>query len=213
MEAIKDNNELPIRKWWETPKKLKDDLFLDLDTNEENIPNWKILDIKEIADSNPWSNQAIKLKNKKIDNNWNKYIEINWRKYYEYNWESAPKDSMYIHKWNSLYIWDKFEWLAIRDWTIFKYTRWGWDFIFYEQRKAKYGWWTIHLKEIYKSEIFRNSEIITIISIWWKRIKITKNLIERYLKWELNQPKKNIVETAITIDPNVFSYIQSLKDN
>jgi hypothetical protein len=120
---------------------------------------------------------------------------------------------MYIYKWNSLFIWDKFEWLTNRDWVSFKYSNSIWGNIDFEQVKTKYdAQWIMHLKQIYKSESFSASEVIAIIKRSWKIIKITKDLIDKYLSWSLNKTTKATVEAAIRLDPKVFAYIQELKE-
>lgn len=212
MEKITNGEELQIkRRGW--PRKNIQELSQVLETSETQIPNRKVFNINEIADINPWDEQIINLKKVKSNKNWENYIEINGRKYYEFNWEWIPKDSMYIYKWNSLFIWDKFEWLTNRDWVSFKYSNSIWGNIDFEQVKTKYdAQWIMHLKQIYKSESFSASEVIAIIKRSWKIIKITKDLIDKYLSWSLNKTTKATVEAAIRLDPKVFAYIQELKE-
>jgi hypothetical protein len=150
----------------------------------------------------------INLKNVKTNKSWEKYIVINWKKYYEFNWEWDPKDSIYTLKWNSLFIWDRFEWLTNRDGVSFRYSRWIWENISFEQRKTKYAWWAMHLKEMYKSENLSISEVLAIIRHRWKLIRITKNMLDNYINWWLNKTEKDIVEIASWTNPNVFAYIQ-----
>ena len=210
MEKI--GEELQIKRRGRHRKNIQE-LSQVLETSETQIPNRKVFNINEIADINPWDEQIINLKKVKSNKNWENYIEINGRKYYEFNWEWIPKDSMYIYKWNSLFIWDKFEWLTNRDWVSFKYSNSIWGNIDFEQVKTKYdAQWIMHLKQIYKSESFSASEVIAIIKRSWKIIKITKDLIDKYLSWSLNKTTKATVEAAIRLDPKVFAYIQELKE-
>jgi len=210
MEKI--GEELQIKRRGRHRKNIQE-LSQVLETSETQIPNRKVFNINEIADINPWDEQIINLKKVKSNKNWENYIEINGRQYYEFNWEWIPKDSMYIYKWNSLFIWDKFEWLTNRDWVSFKYSNSIWGNIDFEQVKTKYdAQWIMHLKQIYKSESFSASEVIAIIKRSWKIIKITKDLIDKYLSWSLNKTTKATVEAAIRLDPKVFAYIQELKE-
>jgi len=212
MEKITNGEELQIKRRGR-PRKNIQELSQALETSETQVPNRKVFNINEIADINPWDNQIINLKRVKSNKNWENYIEINGRKYYEFNWEWTPKDSMYVFKWNSLFIWDKFEWLTNRDWVSFKYSNLIWGNISFEQVKTKYdAQWVMHLKQIYKSESFSASEVIAVIKRSWKMIKITKDLIDKYLSWSLNKTTKATVEAAIRLDPNVFAYIQELKE-
>jgi hypothetical protein len=118
---------------------------------------------------------------------------------------------MYVLKWNSLFIWDKFEWLTNRDGVSFRYSRWVWGNVSFEQHRTKYAWWVMHLKQIYKSESFLSSEIITTIKYSWRIIKVTKNMLDKYMRWKLTKTDKDIIEAAIRLDPIVFAYIQELK--
>jgi hypothetical protein len=119
---------------------------------------------------------------------------------------------MYINKWSSLFIWDKFEWLTNRDGVSFRYSRWIWENISFEQRKTKYAWWAMHLKEIYKSENLSISEVLTIVRYKWKLVKVTKNMLDKYLSWWLNKTEKDVVEAVICTDPNVFAYLETIKE-
>ena len=220
MELFKKFNKLSKKKRWEISENNAPKIAQTLEVSEEVIPNWKVFNINEIAEINPWTNQIITLKNVKPNKYWEKYIEINWRKYYEFNWKWHPKDSMYILKWSSLFIWDLFEWLTNRDGVSFRYSRWIWKDTSFEQRKTKYAWWAMHLKEIYKSESFYNTEVtdstnevISVIEYWWESIEITKDMIDQYLNsnWWLNKKTKNIIETAILTDPEIFNYIRKIK--
>lgn len=211
MEKIDNNKEL-LKKRRRRPHKNTQEIAQTLENSGNRIPNWKVFNIKEIADIDLWSNKIINLKNVKTNKNWEKYIIIDWRKYYEFDQEREPKDSIYVIKWNSLFIWDRFEWLTNRDGISFRYSRWIWENISFEQRKTKYAWWAMHLKEMYKSENLSISEVVTIIRYKWKPIKVTKNMLDQYLKWWLNKAEKNIVEIVIWTDPNVFAYLQELKE-
>ncbi len=210
MEKINSGEELLNKRGVRSHKNIKE-LSQTLEASEDKIPNWKIFNINEIADINLWNNNIITLKNIKINKNWEKYISINWRKYYEYDWQWNYRDSIYVLKWNSLFIWDKFEWLTNRDGVSFRYSRWLKENISFEQHRSKYAWWVIHLKQIYKSESLLASEIITTIQYSWRIIKITKNMLDKYIKWKLIKTDKNIIEAAIKLDPVVFAYIQELK--
>jgi hypothetical protein len=211
METIKGGVELPKRKRWRPRKNPLPEIAQTLEESEEITPNWKIFNIQEIAEINPGTTQIINLKNVRTNKNWEKYISINWRKYYEFKWQWEPKDSMYILKWNSLFIWDKFEWLTNRDWVSFRYSEGIGEHISFEQRKTKYAWWAMHLKEMYKSESLYSSEILTLIRHGWKLVKITKNMIDKYLAWQLNNTLKKAVETAIITSPDVFAYMETIK--
>lgn len=212
METIKGGVELPKRKRWRPRKNPLPEIAQTLEESEEITPNWKIFNIQEIAEINPGTTQIINLKNVRTNKNWEKYISINWRNYYEFKWQWEPKDSMYILKWNSLFIWDKFEWLTNRDWVSFRYSEGIGEHISFEQRKTKYAWWAMHLKEMYKSESLYSSEILTLIRHGWKLVKITKNMIDKYLAWQLNKTLKKAVETAIITSPDVFAYMKTIKE-
>ena len=211
MEALKNIINLTKKKRWR-PRKNTEEIAQTLEVSEDIIPDWKVFNINEIAEINPWTVQIISLKNIKTNKDWEKYIEINWKKYYEFNWKWNPKNSMYILKWSSLFIGDKFEWLTNRDWVSFRYSRWIWENMSFEQRKTKYAEWVMHLKQMYKSESISTSDVLTIIRHWWKLVKITKDMIDWYLSWKLNGTTKNIVESAIAKSPEVFAYMQEIKD-
>ena len=208
MEKIINGEELPKKRRGKPRKNPIPEIAQTLEGSEVIVPDWKVFNIKEIADINLWTNRIINLKHVKTSKTWEKYIVINWRKYYEFNWEWEPKDSMYVNKWSSLFIWDKFEWLTNRDWASFRYSRWIWENISFEQRKTKYAWWAMHLKEIYKSESLSISEVIATIKQKWKLIKITKNMLDSYISWWLNEAEKAVVEIAIWTNPYIFAYIQ-----
>lgn len=210
MEAIKDGIELPKRKRWRPRKNSTPEIVQTLDETEELIPEWKVFNINEIADINPWTTQIITLKWVKTTKTWEKYITINWRKYYEYNGQWEPKKSMYILKSSSLFIWDRFEWLTNRDGVSFRYSSRIGDSIDFEQRKTKYTWWAMHLKDIYKSETLSTSEVIAIVRHWWKIVKITKDMLDQYPKWWLSKTANAAVEAAIATNPDVFAYITEI---
>ena len=207
-----------INNWEELQKKGSDkyhkstqEISQTLDNSEGQIPNWKVFNIKEIADINPWTNQMIVLKNVKVWKDWEKYIVINWRKYYEYKWQWEPKDSIYVLKWSSLFIWDKFEWLSNRDGVAFRYTIGIGENISFMQQKAKYMWWAMQLKDIYKSESIYAGEVVAIIRHSWKLIRITKDLIDKYINWWLSKTSKDMVEIAIRLNPDILAYIENNK--
>ena len=212
METIKDGIELPKRKRWRPRKNPLPEIAEALDESEVITPDWKVFNIQEIAEINPWTAQIINLKNVKTTKNWDKYISINWRKYYEFKWQWEPKESMYILKWNSLFIWDRFEWLTNRDGVSFRYSEWIGERISFEQRKTKYAWWAMHLKEIYKSETFSASEVLAIVRQRWTVVRITKNIIDKYLANQLSKTMKKAVETAIMTNPDVFAYMENPKE-
>ena len=64
---------------------------------------------------------------------------------------------------------------------------------------------------MYKSESLYSSEILTLIRHGWKLVKITKNMIDKYLAWQLNNTLKKAVETAIITSPDVFAYMETIK--
>ena len=64
---------------------------------------------------------------------------------------------------------------------------------------------------MYKSESLYASEILTVIRHGWKLVKITKNMIDKYLAWQLNKTLKKAVETAIITSPDVFAYMETIK--
>ena len=207
-----------INNWEELQKKGNDkyhkstqEISQTLDNSEGQIPNWKVFNIKEIADINPWTNQMIVLKNVKVWKDWEKYIVINWRKYYEYKWQWEPKDSIYVLKWSSLFIWDKFEWLSNRDGVAFRYTIGIGENISFMQQKTKYMWWAMQLKDIYKSESIYAGEVVAIIRHSWKLIRITKDLIDKYINWWLSKTSKDMVEIAIRLNPDILAYIENNK--
>ena len=207
MEKI--NNEEILKKRRGRPSKNpSSEIAHTLEESDSATPNWKVFNIKEIANINLWTDKMINLKNVKTNKSWEKYIVINWKKYYEFNWQWDPKDSMYTLKWNSLFIWDRFEWLTNRDGVSFRFSRWIWENISFEQRKTKYAWWAMHLKEMYKSENLSTSEVLAIVKHKWKLIRVTKNMLDKYINWWLDKTEKDIVEIAIWTNPNVFAYIQ-----
>lgn len=210
MEKINIGEELLNERGVRPHKNIKE-LSQTLETSEDKIPNWGTFNINEIADINLWTDNIITLKNIKTNKDWEKYISINWRKYYEYNWQWNPKDSMYVLKWNSLFIWDKFEWLTNRDGVSFRYSRWSWENISFYQHRTKYAWWIMHLKQIYKSENLLSSELIATVKYSWRIIRVTKNMLDKYMKWKLIKTDRDIIEAAIRLDPTVFAYIQELK--
>lgn len=189
-----------------------EEIIEDGEPVEEELPDWKNFNLKEIANINPNWNEIISLKNVEVDEKWEKYIKIWWRKYYEFNWQWTPKKSFYILKGNMLFLWDKIEWLSNRDWVSFSYISESREDISFEQRKTKYLWWTFYFKEVYKTEMLSRSEVITTIYRSWKKIKITKNFVNKYLNWELNKTNIAVIEAAIRLDPVFAAYMEELDE-
>ena len=111
-----------------------------------------------------------------------------------------------------LFLWDKIEWLSNRDWVSFSYISESREDISFEQRKTKYLWWTFYFKEVYKTEMLSRSEVITTIYRSWKKIKITKNFVNKYLNWELNKTNIAVIEAAIRLDPVFAAYMEELDE-
>ena len=70
----------------------------------------------------------------------------------------------------------------------------------------------MHLKQTYKSESYVTSNVIATIIRNWKKVNITENLIKKYLNWEWSNTLNDAVETAIKTNPEVFAYVESLKE-
>ncbi len=206
----RNNSELFLEQGSSNLKKSKEDLVKNLNVSKSSIPDWKNFDIEDIAEVKMWLDQKIFLKDVKENANGERYIEINWRKYYEYNGKWTPKNSFYIHKRGALFLWDKIWWLSVWDGVSFRYLNDSWENFFFEQRKTRYSWWAMHLQQLYKSENFPSWDSITTVSKRWKRVKITKNLIEKYLDWSIGDSSRVIIENAMKLDPEFFEYVESL---
>ena len=219
MEAIKNGIDLPKRKRWRPSKKVNDAIVSVFEAQDGTqnvvqsapIPDWKSFSVKNIANINSLWNQILTLKDVKVDENWDKYIVVKWRRYYEFS-EKSPKSSMYILNENSLFLWDKFEWLTYWSWVSFRYTNRRWEQLDFYQGKTIYSWWVMHLKQTYKSESYVTSNVIATIIRNWKKVNITENLIKKYLNWEWSNTLNDAVETAIKTNPEVFAYVESLKE-
>lgn len=209
MESRNNTESLPKQES-PTLENSKKALVKNFNAKKSSIPDWKSFDIKDIAEIRLWSNNKIILKNVKEDGNWKKFIEINWRKYYEFNWKWTPKNSSYIHKGSSLFLGDKVSWLPFWDWVSFRCLHESMDSFLFEQRKTRYSWWAMQLQQIYKSEIFPSGNSVTTINTKWKNVKITKNLIDKYLDWSISDSSRRIIEDSIRSDSDFLAYIESL---
>lgn len=67
MEKINKGEELP-KKGRGRPHE-NNQIVKTLDTSESIIPNWKVFNIKEIAEINPLANKILTLKNVKTNKN------------------------------------------------------------------------------------------------------------------------------------------------
>ena len=190
-------------------KQVNEELASALEVENAPIPDWKNFEVKTIADINNMWNPIINLKNVKVDKKGNKYIVIEWRKYYEYSPE-APKDSMYMIKWNNLFIWDRAEWLTFRMWVTFRYFNRVGEDIEFNQTKTKYAWWVFHLQQSYKSTTYTASETLSVIRKNWRIVKVTKNMVEKYMNDPENKTLAWIIDAAKKQDPEFFAYMQSL---
>ncbi len=206
----RNNSEVFLEQGSSNLKKSKEDLVKNLNVSKSSIPDWKNFDVRDIADIRIWSEKKIVLKCEKEDGKRRKFIEINWRKYYEFNWKGTPAESFYIYRGWSLFLWDKLWWLAIWEWVSFRCLPDSMDSFIFEQRWTRYSWWAMHLQQLYKSENFPSWDSITTVSKRWKRVKITKNLIEKYLDWSIGDSSRVIIENAMKLDPEFFEYVESL---
>lgn len=207
----RNNTESLTKQGSSTLENSKKSLVKNLNVNKSSIPDWKSFDIKDIAEIRLWSNNKIILKNVKEDGNWKKFIELNWRKYYEFNWKWMPKNSFYISKGSSLFLGDKIGWLPIWDWVSFRCLHESMDGFLFEQRKTRYSWWAMYLQQIYKSENFPSGNSVMTVNKKWKSVKITKNLIEKYLEWSISDTSRHMIEDAIKSDPEFFEYIENYR--
>ena len=190
-------------------EKRKKELVKNFNRGKWSVPDWKNFDIKDIAEIYVWSNRKIILKNVKETATWEKFIEINWRKYYEFDWKWTPKNSFYLNRWGALFLGDKIGWLSIWDWVSFRCLHENIDSFLFEQRGTRYSWGAMHLQQLYKSEVFPSGGAVTTINRKWRSVKITKNLIEKYLDWSVCETSKRVIEDAIKSDPEFLAYVES----
>jgi len=209
MEAIKNGQELP--KKVRPSNEIKNELISNLNNDEEMIPDWKSFEIDDIADINNTWNPIMRLKNLKIDKKGRKYITIKWRKYYEYS-EESQNNSIFVMKGNNLFIWDKFEWLSYRSWVSFRYSNKTWEEIEFTQSKTKYSWWVFHLQQTYKSKNYTSSKTLVIIRRHWKIVKVTENMVQKYLMNPEDPTINKIILDAKKQSPEFFAYMQSLTE-
>ena len=76
MELFKKINKLSKKKRWEISENNAPKIAQTLEVSEETIPDWKVFNINEIAEINPWTAQVISLKKIKTNKDWEKYINL-----------------------------------------------------------------------------------------------------------------------------------------
>lgn len=177
------------------------------------IPNWEKFKIEDIAKVKLWW-ESIVLKEVLKDENGRNYMNIQWRKYYEYKWTGAIPKSIYIPRWNSIFIWDKMSTLPYWEWVFIKCINESWETIHMEQRKTRYNAWdkSMHMEKLYKCATYLPSETIVVVKKSWTVYRIKKPLIDRYLNGEANEEEISIIEYTIRKNPEFCAYMEDLKD-
>jgi hypothetical protein len=202
--------EIIKRKRWR-PKKIKsDELLTTLTAKEAPIPDWKKFNIRDITNLNTliWD---IELKDIKVNNKGERYIDIKWRKYFEHVWQPTDKESLFMKKWKTLFIWDKIEGLAYRTWISIQCTSFEWENLHLEERKSRYNPYdrSLHLWELLSSQTHSASEIITTILRNWKIVRITKDMITRYFAWKASNVEVDCIKYAMRKEPWFLAYMQN----
>ena len=212
MEKLITNWEVvEKRKRWR-PRKIKteEELLTTLKEKEAPIPDWNNFNIKTIAklDQSTW---LISMLNLKDNEKGEQYISIGWRKYYEYKGYGEAPNSMFMLKWKTLYIWDKIEWTTFRNGVSFMCSTFNADSVYVEERSTKYNTSdrALHLWKVLKSRNYTTSETLTTVTRNWKRVKITKEMVERFLSWMATKTEEICINYAKKINPEFCGYLES----
>ena len=190
-------------------QRTQEDLVNNFEAKEAPIPDWKSLNIKDFVQLR--EDGRFDLKDIKENEKWEKYINIKWRIYVQYEWWEQRPESYFSVKWNTMFIWDKIEWTSFWDWVYINcstFIQWS---IYIEERKAKYSTANraIHLWQLYRSNSYTLSETLATIHRNWKTIKITQDMVDRFLKWNASKTEEINIEYAKKTDPEFFAYFES----
>ena len=211
MEEIKNLEGWQVEKKKRgRPRKIRteEDLVNNLKAKEAPIPDWKSLNIKDYVQlREDW---RFDMKDIKENKKGQKYVNIKWRTYYQYNWWEERPDSFYSIKWSTLFIWDKVEWTSFWSWVYINcstYSQWS---VYVEERNAKYSVANraFHLWALIKSRSYSLSETLATIQRNWKRIKITKDMVDRYCNWAATKTEEININYAKKTNPEFFAYME-----
>ena len=211
MEEIKNCEtwEVIKRKRWRPRKeRTEQELLQTLKIKEAPIPDWKNFNIKDIVKlKEDW---MFDIKNPKENEKWEKYISIWWRKYYEYDWWFKRPDSFYYKKWKTLFIWDKIEGTSFWDWVSFRCSVYETGSVYVEEHKTKLNIWdrALYIWKLYKSRSYTISETIATTVRNWKRVKITKEMIDRFIAWNAGKTEQVVINYAMKTNPEFFAYME-----
>lgn len=211
MEEIKNFEtwEVIKRKRWRPRKdRTEEKLLQALNAKEAPIPDWKHFNIKDIVKLK--EDSVIEVLNVKENEKWEKYISVWWRKYYEYTWWFNRPDSFYFLKWKTLFIWDRIEWTTFWDWVSFRCSTFEPGSVFVEERKTRYNIWdrALYLWQMYKSRSYTISETIATTVRNWKRVRITKDMIERFFDWRATRSEEDAIAYAKKTNPEFYAYME-----
>ena len=217
MEKIKqqEGEELIEKKkrWRPRKEKTNEELLQNLQAKEAPIPDWKNFDIHKIAGFNPVS-WALILKNVKEDKEGNHFIVITWRKYVEFKNQQEIPDSFYQMKWKTLFVWDKLEWTTLWDGVSYRSSM-EWINIHLEERRTKYksNDWALYLWKLYKNTVYSTSKVLIEITRNWKKVKITEDMVERYLLWQASSTEEWNISYAKRTNPEFSKYMEDFLMN
>jgi len=217
MEKIKqqEGGELIEKKkrWRPRKEKTNEELLQNLQAKEASIPDWKNFDIQKIAGFNPVS-WALILKNVKEDKEGNHFIVITWRKYIEFKNQQEIPDSFYQMKWKTLFVWDKLEWTTLWDGVSYRSSM-EWINIHLEERRTKYNSndWALYLWKLYKNTVYSTSKVLIEITRNWKKVKITEDMVERYLLWQASSTEEWNISYAKRTNPEFSKYMEDFLMN
>lgn len=188
------------RRW--RPTKLQqtnNDLLKNL--NQWETLNRKEFDVRSIANIQSWESRLI-LKSLKKDKNWDNYIVIQWRKYYEHNSGTPEHDLFFSLKWWSIFIWEKVEWMEIRNWAMYRCIlelTWKKTITTYRADYLKNG--DVRFRNVLKTEVVPWEDVVATVSKWMKMVPITQKMIDDYRKWTASKTTIEIIEKAKRVDP------------
>ena len=217
MEKIKqqEGGELIEKKkrWRPRKEKTNEELLQNLQAKEAPIPDWKNFNIQKIAGFNPVS-WALILKNVKEDKEGNHFIVITWRKYIEFKNQQEIPDSFYQMKWKTLFVWDKLEWTTLWDGVSYRSSM-EWINIHLEERRTKYksNDWALYLWKLYKNTVYSTGKVLIEITRNWKKVKITEDMVERYLLWQASSTEEWNISYAKRTNPEFSKYMEDFLMN
>jgi hypothetical protein len=154
------------------------------------------------------------LKNVKEDKEGNHFIVITWRKYIEFKNQQEIPDSFYQMKWKTLFVWDKLEWTTLWDGVSYRSSM-EWINIHLEERRTKYksNDWALYLWKLYKNTVYSTSKVLIEITRNWKKVKITEDMVERYLLWQASSTEEWNISYAKRTNPEFSKYMEDFLMN